>query len=137
MALFKILKGDSSRIGVETTPFHDGYAYFTPNNRRLYIDAEENGRQERFPITGDPSQYISLTLLATSWQNQQQTIAVAGLKAGQNGVVAPAQNLTEAQEKALSQARLYIVSQTEGALTIGARGETPTLDVPIAVVLLP
>ena len=31
MALFKILKGDSSRISTDVTPFHDGWAYFTPD----------------------------------------------------------------------------------------------------------
>ena len=29
MALFKILKGDSSRISTDVTPFHDGYALTT------------------------------------------------------------------------------------------------------------
>ena len=40
MALFKILKGDSSRISTDVTPFHDGYAYFTPDDGGFYIDSE-------------------------------------------------------------------------------------------------
>ena len=36
--LFKILRGDSSRISTDITPFHDGYAYFTPDDGSFYID---------------------------------------------------------------------------------------------------
>ena len=38
--LFKILRGPSSRISKDTTEFHDGYAYFTPDDGGFYIDAE-------------------------------------------------------------------------------------------------
>ena len=38
MSLFKILRGDSSRISTDITPFHDGYAYFTPDDGSFYID---------------------------------------------------------------------------------------------------
>lgn len=37
--LFKILRGPSSRISKDTTEFHDGYAYFTPDDGGFYIDA--------------------------------------------------------------------------------------------------
>lgn len=40
MALFKILKGPSSRIDTATTPYTEGYAYFTPDDGGLYIDAD-------------------------------------------------------------------------------------------------
>lgn len=36
MALFKILRGDSSRLN--SAPLNDGFAYFTPDNGRFYID---------------------------------------------------------------------------------------------------
>lgn len=36
MALFKILRGDSANL--ENVPLTDGYAYFTPDNGRFYID---------------------------------------------------------------------------------------------------
>jgi hypothetical protein len=54
MALFKILHGDSSRINVDATPFHEGWCYIThdgsfyadlnvgtkesPNNKRIQIN---------------------------------------------------------------------------------------------------
>ena len=54
MALFKILRGASSRVSTETTPFHDGYAYFTPDDGVLYIDADNDGVEERIPINSKP-----------------------------------------------------------------------------------
>ena len=36
MALFKILRGDSSRLSAAA--LNDGFAYFTPDNGRFYID---------------------------------------------------------------------------------------------------
>ena len=50
MALFKIMRGDSSRISTDVTAFHDGYAYFTPDDGGFYIDAEYNGEQKRYRI---------------------------------------------------------------------------------------
>ena len=37
MALFKILRGESSRLN--SAPLIDGYAYFTPDDGKFYIDA--------------------------------------------------------------------------------------------------
>lgn len=54
MALFKILKGDSSRVGTDTTPFHEGYAYFTPDDGGFYIDAVSGGSNKRIRINPNP-----------------------------------------------------------------------------------
>ena len=46
MALFKILKGDSKNfgaIGNITEYAHEGYAYFTPDNGKFYIDILGDG----------------------------------------------------------------------------------------------
>ena len=50
MALFKILKGESSRIDTGTTKFNEGYAYFTPDDAGFYIDASVGGSQKRIRI---------------------------------------------------------------------------------------
>ena len=50
MALFKILKGESSRIDTGTTKFNEGYAYFTPDDAGFYIDATVGERQKRIRI---------------------------------------------------------------------------------------
>jgi hypothetical protein len=36
MALFKVLRGSSSAL--DSQPYVDGYAYFTPDDGRFYID---------------------------------------------------------------------------------------------------
>lgn len=50
--LFKILRGPSSRISKDKTEFHDGYAYFTPDDGGFYIDAEDTdtGAQNRIRV---------------------------------------------------------------------------------------
>ena len=57
MALFKILRGNSSKLFnsngsiSSAVPFNDGYCYFTPDNKKFYIDwLDESGRQHRDPL---------------------------------------------------------------------------------------
>lgn len=50
MAIFKILKGASSRIDTTSTPFNEGYAYFTPDDGGFYIDAVVNSTNKRIRI---------------------------------------------------------------------------------------
>lgn len=43
MALFKVLRGSSTTIDRNSAtkpPFVDGYAYFTPDDSRFYIDVQ-------------------------------------------------------------------------------------------------
>lgn len=74
MALFKILKGDSSRISTDVTPFHDGYAYFTPDDSGFYIDSEDNGVQKRHRINPEGGEFNKLVfgeqvVQASAWQS--------------------------------------------------------------------
>ena len=88
MALFKILKGDSSRIDMSITPFHDGYAYFTPDDGGFYIDSEDNGEQKRIrinPQNSGSSTAVTATLLASGWSGGQQTLTIEGVTADSNG----------------------------------------------------
>ncbi len=50
LSLFKILRGDSSRIAMSITPFHDGFAYFAADNGGFYIDSDIDGVQRRTKI---------------------------------------------------------------------------------------
>lgn len=95
MAIFKTLRGDSSRISTETTPFHDGYAYFTKDDGGFYIDATMDDGTEKRVQVNPKSESVDVTLLAAAWTNNQQTVAVAGLGANQNGTISQAKNLTE------------------------------------------
>lgn len=141
MSLFKILRGSSSRIDTATTPFHDGYAYFTPDDGGFYIDAEDNGEQKRIRISspsGDPSLMVTTVLSASGWSSAgKQTVTVSGLGADQNGIVGISQNITDEQFTALTSANLYVESQSEGAITIAATGDVPSCDIPIAIMMFP
>lgn len=140
MALFKILKGDSSRISTDITPFHDGYAYFTPDDGGFYIDSEDNGVQTRHRINqpgGGSAVPVYATLLASGWSNDQQTVAIAGMTSDTNGFAGITQDISDAQMESVKSAELYVCDQGTGTLTIAAFGDVPTLDIPIVVILLP
>lgn len=134
--LFKILKGDSSRISMDKTAFHEGYAYFTPDDAGFYIDAQVGNNNKRLRLN-ERSSSVNATLSASEWNNKRQSVSVSSLKANQNGLVDVANGATDAQLSAVSAARLRVQSQTAGSITIAADGTVPTIDIPITVVLLP
>lgn len=137
MSLFKILKGDSSRIDMSVTPFHDGYAYFTPDDGGFYIDSEDSGEQKRIRINPPEvkSTSISSSLLASGWSSGKQTLTFNGLNIGSNGVIGTEQNITDEQMEAVKKAELYVYAQGAGTLTVAARGDTPTIDIPVMLIL--
>jgi len=63
MALFKIFKGSKDNLGVTggTDKVYDGYAYFTPDNGKFYIDVVPEGQDgdpvnpgiNRIPLSAD------------------------------------------------------------------------------------
>lgn len=139
MALFKILKGDSSRISTDVTPFHDGYAYFTPDDGGFYIDSEDNGEQKRHrinPANSSGSTAVSATLLSGGWSSGEQTLQISGVTAESNGVIGLSQSVSDAEMEAAKNAELYVCGQGTGTITIAAYGETPTRDIPVVVILL-
>lgn len=139
MALFKILKGDSSRISTDVTPFHGGYAYFTPDDGGFYIDSEDNGEQKRHrinPVNSSGSTAVSATLLSGGWSSGEQTLQISGVTAESNGVIGLSQSVSDAEMEAAKNAELYVCGQGTGTITIAAYGETPTRDIPVVVILL-
>lgn len=55
MALFKILKGDSQNLGAagnSTATTREGYAYFTPDDGKFYIDITDGDT----PVVGASAQ---------------------------------------------------------------------------------
>ena len=139
MALFKILKGDSSRISTDVTPFHDGYAYFTPDDGGFYIDSEDDGEQKRHrinPVNSGGSTAVSATLLSGGWSSGEQTLQISGVTAESNGVIGLSQSVSDAEMEAAKNAELYVCGQGAGTITIAAYGETPTRDIPVVVILL-
>lgn len=146
MALFKILKGDSSRISTSVTPFHDGYAYFTPDDGGFYIDSEDNGIQRRIRISGTgesggsgtstSSIIINAILLANSWINKEQSVNINGIADTSNGIVGIAQNITSMQYDSARAAMMHIINQSNQSIVIRADGEVPSCDIPIVIMIL-
>ena len=141
LSLFKILKGDSSRIDTSITPFHDGYAYFTPDDGGFYIDSEDNGSQRRIrinPTDSDGSIAVTATLFASGWSSLgSQTLTINGLGADANGMIGLSQGASQEQIYAAMDANLYISGQSENSLSITAAGAIPIIDIPVVVVMMP
>lgn len=135
MALFKILRGNSANLN--STPFHDGYAYFTHDDGGFYIDSEVDGVQKRTQINkpGGSTTAINATLLASAWSSGQQTLQIEGVSASSNGVAGVAQEISDAAMESAKEAELYVSGQGEGTVTITVFGETPTRDIPVVVIL--
>lgn len=139
MALFKILKGDSSRISTDITPFHDGYAYFTPDDGGFYIDSEDNGEQTRHrinPPNAGGSTAVLTSLVSSGWSSGQQVLQIDGVTTESNGVIGLSQSISDAEMEAAKNAELYVCGQGNGSITIAAFGETPTRDIPVVVILI-
>lgn len=84
----------------------------------------------------EPSNSVSVTLLASDWTSGQQTISVEGLTADQNGVAALPQVFSTAQYEAVVAAEIYVSGQTDGSLTFSCMGDTPQIDIPVIIILL-
>ena len=133
MSLFKILKGDSSRISQDVTAFHEGYAYLTPDDGGFYIDSVVSGANKRIRIN-PKSTPVQVTLTAAGWSNKKQTLSVTGVTANSNGLVSLAQTATDAQRTAAQAAGLRATGQGAGTITFEA-DEAPTVDLPVSVIL--
>lgn len=134
MALFKILKGDSSRISTDVTPFHDGYAYFTPDNGGFYIDSEDNGVQIRHKINPG-SASITATLSSAGWSSGKQTLQVEGITPESNGVIGLSKDVSSSVIESVKKSELYVSGQGDGTITISSRNGTPTVNIPIVIIL--
>ena len=134
MALFKILSGDSSRISTDITALHPGYAYFTPDDGSFYIDATVNSEDKRIKVGASKS--VNVLLLKRNWVDREQTVTVAGLKEDQNGTVALSQDCTLDEYEAARNASIMVTGQATNSLTFTVNGDTPTIDIPITVILL-
>lgn len=139
MALFKILRGNSSRIDTSTTPFHDGYAYFTPNDGKFYIDSVVDGVSRRICINPNKvaSRSVETTLLKDGWRSGMQTLTVEGVTSKTNGVIGVAHTISETQMEAAKTAEMYVCGQADGTITVAAFGDAPTAqDIPVVVILM-
>ena len=120
MALFKILRGNSSKLfnssgGISTTvPFNDGYCYFTPDNKKFYIDwLDESKGQHRDPLNS----YLADKLLS-SWTdvNKVQHTGSAKLVGFTDGAATINNSNEEIPTSAVLYAKFSDVEDTLAAL---------------------
>lgn len=76
------------------------------------------------------------TLMAAGWSTEgTQILQISGITEGQNGTIGLATDATTEQFDAAVAARLRIGAQSAGTITIVAEGTTPTVNIPVTVVL--
>lgn len=70
-ALFKVYRGKAEKMPLE---MHDGYAYFTTDTGKFYIDAVLNGRLKRTLINPDENPGAILSNTKEGWDSQPSLI---------------------------------------------------------------
>ena len=86
----------------------------------------------------DKSESLSLTATAAGWSSAEpptQTISATGVTAS-NNILVGAGSLTSQQQEAMVAAQIMCTAQASGTITLTAYGEKPTIDLPIAVIIL-
>lgn len=82
---------------------------------------------------------VTATLLASSWDTSEDhpkyTLSVSGVTADSNQEVLPPVNPSDDVLEALQSANLQDGGQADGVMYIIAYGDTPTIDLPIRVIL--
>ena len=120
MALFKILRGNSSKLfnssgGIsDTVPFNDGYCYFTPDNKKFYIDwLDESKGQHRDPLNS----FLADKLLS-SWTdvNKVQHTGTARLVGFTDGAATINNSNEEIPTSAVLYAKFSDIEDTLAAL---------------------
>ena len=120
MALFKILRGNSSKLfnssgGISSTvPFNDGYCYFTPDNKKFYIDwLDGSNGQHRDPLNS----FLADKLLS-SWTdvNKVQHTGIARLVGFTDGAATINNSNEEIPTSAVLYAKFSDIEDTLAAL---------------------
>lgn len=93
--LFKILKGPSSRISTDVTPFHEGYAYVTEDGGDFYVDLVMNGVETRvqinpdeIPAGGKDGQLLTKTADGWAWKDAPKTVSASAVTPKMDGTAA-------------------------------------------------
>ncbi len=140
MALCKPLRGDSSRISLDVTPFHDGYIYLTTDDGGLYADVLLGTEKRRIRVGGGVTvSQKTATLTASGWSASAPYTQVLNLNevaADSNGDISVAQSANASQRRAARRALMSLTAQETGKLTITADGEKPGTDIPVMVTII-
>lgn len=124
------LDTEAQRIGL-LTPLSK--FYFVKETAALW---RYDGEWKNLSSGGGSSDFRTGFLLANNWSNGQQTVTVDGLGADQNGVIGITQDISGVELEAVCNAGLYVCGQAADELTLACSGDTPTCDIPFAIILL-
>lgn len=123
---------EAGYTGTEET-FYAALTYMPYHNRRHLPDGADPITVYGANLAEDAkSRGIAVTLAASAWENNSQTVSVAGVTADNNVLVAAA----PASRTAWNDAEIYCSAQGSAALTFKC-GTVPTEDVTANVVILP
>ena len=95
---------------------------------RLVTDTEKT----KWNNKADASSVITVTLLASGWTNNTQTVTATGIKASSNGVVGMLNTATAAQLEAAMDAELTITTIDTNSVTFICENE-PQIDIPVGI----
>lgn len=106
------------------------------SNQYMYVDFEEGQNIVRRVIKS-PGTAVSntYTLSSSNWTNNTYTLSVSGLTASQDGVIGISRTATQTQADAARDAFIRISGQVDGAVTLTADGDVPTVDIPVDLIL--
>ena len=130
MALFKISRGKKENLPDQKT---DGWAWFTTDEKKFYIDAQtggENSEIERVCI--NPSSItITKTIHSYNWLNKRTTIDFGEAVRYSSGIITATSN-----EKMVAEANIIIVEEHPDRIVLEATGNISS-DFDIVLVLIP
>ena len=126
MALLKYLRGKAANIDTTTTPFHDGYVYFTTDEGKMYVDCNTGTdaapNNQRIPVNAEnanklgniaAAEYATLTALAAKADKKIPSAAGNLATLDANG------NLADGG-KAVAALEPFVITATRGTLTDGS-----------------
>ena len=121
MSLFKVLRGDSSRISTDVTPFHDGYAYFTPDDGSFYIDINtgttEAPNNQRIKLNAKDAETITGATLATILSSSDIEIPTSKAVLTALAAKANASDMDSKQDKISGTPGNFVVIGDDGNVT--------------------
>ena len=124
--------------------------YITDSDTERFLDWRNkmNGSEDSNMVKIDTalgekannSVLVTTTLLASAWSGVDspytQELQVDGIYADTNGTIGVTHDSTIEQREMAREAKLAVVGQSDGVLTIAADGEMPDIDIPVYIILL-
>lgn len=83
------------------------------------------------------SAVLNFVLSADAWVNNTQRITNQKITANGNGFIVFSTGISSDAMAAANEAQITMSAQNEGSITISTNGTTPTVDIPITLIILP